>query len=47
VLYANSKVFGRHEGTLSAFRFDAREGSLTYLNKQPTLGSITAYNMVT
>ncbi|KQS83554.1 MULTISPECIES: lactonase family protein [unclassified Rhizobium] len=47
VIYANSEVFGWHEGTLSAFRFDAREGSLTYLNKQPTLGSITAYNMVT
>lgn len=47
VVYANSEVFGWHEGTVSAFRFDAKEGTLSYLNKQPTLGSIAAHNMVT
>lgn len=47
VVYANSEVFGWHEGTLSAFRFGAKDGSLSYLNKQPTLGSIAAHNMVT
>lgn len=47
VIYANSEVFGWHEGTVSAFRFDAGTGVLSYLNKQPTLGSISAHNMVT
>ncbi|MBP1884142.1 lactonase family protein [Sinorhizobium mexicanum] len=47
VIYANSEVFGWHEGTLSAFRFEAKDGLLSYLNKQPTLGSIAAHNMVT
>lgn len=47
VVYANSEVFGWHEGTVSAFRFSPEAGTLAYLNKQPALGSITAHNMVT
>ncbi|MFV0411275.1 MAG: lactonase family protein [Paracoccus sp. (in: a-proteobacteria)] len=47
VIYANSEVFGWHEGTVSAYRFDPAAGALIYLNKQPARGSITAYNMVT
>lgn len=47
VIYANSEVFGWHEGTVSAFRFSAAAGTLDYLNKQPTLGSIAAHNLVT
>ncbi len=46
VIYANSEVFGWHEGTVSAFRFSPETKALTYLNKQPTLGSIAAHNMV-
>lgn len=46
VVYANSEVFGWHEGTVSAFRFSPETNALTYLNKQPTLGSIAAHNMV-
>lgn len=46
VVYANSEVFGWHEGTVSAFRFSPGTHALTYLNKQPTLGSIAAYNIV-
>lgn len=46
-IYANSEVFGWHEGVVSAFRFDPGRGELVYLNKQPTLGSIAAYNSLT
>jgi len=46
VIYANSEVFGWYEGTVSAYRFDAVRGELVYLNKQPTEGSISAYNTV-
>lgn len=46
VLYANSEVFGWHEGVTSAYRFDPASGALHYLNKQPTLGSIPAYASV-
>lgn len=47
IIYANSEVFGWHEGTVSAYRFDAEKGALVYLNKQSAEGSITAYNSVT
>lgn len=47
VVYANSEVFGWHEGTVSAFQFNLERATLSYLNKQPTLGSIAAHNMVT
>jgi 6-phosphogluconolactonase len=43
-VYANSEVFGWNEGTVSAYRLDPRSGSLSYLNKQPALGSILAHN---
>jgi 6-phosphogluconolactonase len=46
VIYANSEVFGWHEGTVSALRFSPGAQSLSYLNKQPTLGSIAAHNAV-
>src|SRR5262245_32685656 len=46
-IYANSEVFGWREGTVSAYRFDRETNTLTYINKQPTLGSITAHNTVT
>lgn len=47
VVYASSEVFGWHEGTISAYRFDPETGALIYLNKQPCQGSITAHNTVT
>lgn len=46
-VYANSEVFGWKEGLVTAFRFDRAAGALTYINTQPALGSITAYNAVT
>ena len=42
-LYAASEVFGWHEGTVSAYRFDHGARRLAYINKQPTLGSIAAH----
>ena len=46
-LYANSEVFTWREGTVSAYGFDRASSRLTYLNKQPSLGSITAHNTIT
>ena len=43
-VYANSEVFGWNEGTVSAYRLDWRSGMLSYINKQPALGSILAHN---
>ena len=43
-VYANSEVFGWNEGTVSAYRLDPRSGRLSYINKQPALGSILAHN---
>ena len=43
-VYANSEVFGWNEGTISAYRLDPRSGGLSYINKQPALGSIPADN---
>lgn len=43
-VYANSEVFGWNEGTISAYRLDPRSGGLSYINKQPALGSILAHN---
>lgn len=46
-LYANSEVFTWREGTMSAYSFDRDSGTLSYLNKQSSLGSITAHNTIT
>lgn len=46
VIYANSEVFGWHEGTVSAYGFDLPAARLDYINKQSTLGSISAHNTV-
>ena len=46
-IYANSEVFTWREGTVSAYSFDRASATLTYLNKQPSLGSITAHNTIT
>lgn len=46
-VYANSEVFTWREGTVSAYSFDRASATLTYLNKQPSLGSITAHNTIT
>jgi len=43
-LYANSEVEGWNEGIVSAYKVDRTTGRLDYLNKQPTLGSITAHS---
>ncbi|CCV07158.1 conserved hypothetical protein [Mesorhizobium metallidurans STM 2683] len=46
-IYANSEVFTWREGTVSAYSFDRATATLSYLNKQPSLGSITAHNAIT
>lgn len=46
-VFANSEVFAWREGVVSAYRFDRATRALAYVNKQPTLGSITAHNFVT
>jgi 6-phosphogluconolactonase len=46
-VYANSEVFAWREGTVTAYAFDRDAGVLCYLNKQPSLGSITAHNFIT
>lgn len=46
-IYANSEVFAWCEGVVSAYRFDRQTAALSYINKQPTLGSITAHNTIT
>lgn len=42
-LYAVSEVYGWHEGVVTAWRIARPGGMLTYINQQPTLGSIAAY----
>jgi len=42
-LYADSEVWGWHEGMLTAYAINKETGELTYLNKQATRGSINAY----
>jgi len=41
-LYAVSEVLGWNEGTITAYNIGSN-GRLTYLNKQPTRGSVTAH----
>jgi 6-phosphogluconolactonase len=42
-LYATSEVAEWNEGLISAYAIDAATGALSYVNRQSTLGSITAY----
>jgi 6-phosphogluconolactonase len=43
-VYASSEVFGWNEGVVSAYRLDPKDGTLRYINKQPSLGSIIAHD---
>ena len=43
LVFAVSEVFGWNEGIVSAYRLDRATGQLTYLNKQPSLGSLPAH----
>lgn len=45
-VYANSEIFGWKEGMVTAFRFDPGSRRLDHINMQPSLGSITAHNML-
>lgn len=45
-LYAISEVWGWQEGVVSAYSINHETGELTYINKQATLGSITAQLIV-
>lgn len=45
-LYATSEVFGWNEGVVTAYRVDPASGTLRYVNKQPTQGSIAAHASV-
>ena len=42
-LSATSEVGGWNEGTISAYAVDPLSGALTYLDKQPTRGDVTAH----
>lgn len=46
-VYAVSEVVTWFEGTVGAYAFDRAAGTLTYLNKQPTLGRTTCHVTVT
>jgi len=41
-LYATSEVVGWNEGTITAYALDPDSGALTYINKQPSRGSLPA-----
>ncbi|CAM5767670.1 6-phosphogluconolactonase [Labrys miyagiensis] len=43
-LHVTSEVVGWNEGTVSAYAIDPATGNLSYINKQPTLGSIAAHD---
>ncbi|WP_284325287.1 lactonase family protein [Cypionkella aquatica] len=45
-VYTNSEVSDWREGLVTAFAFDPATNALDYLNTQPSLGSITAHNMI-
>ena len=45
-VFAVSEVSAWREGVVTAYRFDRGTGRLDYVNKQPTLGSATAHDMV-
>ena len=45
-VYANSEVFVWREGLVTAFAFDRERAELEHINMRPSLGSITAHNMV-
>ncbi|MBL0370632.1 lactonase family protein [Rhizobium sp. KVB221] len=47
LIYSVSEVAEWCEGTATAFHFDKRTQELVYLNKQPTLGAISAYAQIT
>jgi 6-phosphogluconolactonase len=42
-LYTTSEVFEWHEGIVTSYALDPRSGELTYINKQPTLGHLSAF----
>lgn len=42
-LYANSEIFGWDEGLVKAYAIDRETGALSYLNMQPSRGSLTSY----
>lgn len=46
-IYANSEVTEWREGTVSAYRLDPQSNRLNYINKQSTLGSVSAFNAIT
>jgi len=46
-VYANSEVFVWGEGLVTAFAFDRERAELQHINMRPSMGSITAHNMVT
>jgi 6-phosphogluconolactonase len=42
-LYTTSEVFEWHEGVVTSYALDPKTGTLTYVNKQPTLGHLSAF----
>ncbi|MCB1495120.1 MAG: beta-propeller fold lactonase family protein, partial [Bauldia sp.] len=46
VVYATAEVFEWKEGLVTAFGFDRATSTLSYINKQPTLGILAAHNTI-
>ena len=46
-IYANAEIFTWREGTVTAYAYDREASRIDYLNKQATLGSVTAHNWLT
>ncbi|MDC7226830.1 MAG: lactonase family protein [Spirochaetales bacterium] len=42
-LYSNSEIFGWQEGLVKAYKINSEDGSLEYLNMQPSKGTLTSY----
>ncbi|MCB1488419.1 MAG: beta-propeller fold lactonase family protein, partial [Bauldia sp.] len=46
VVYGTAEVFEWKEGLVTAFGFDRATNTLSYINKQPTLGMLAAHNTI-
>ncbi len=46
-IYANSEIFGRPQGLVTALSFDPGSGAIRHIDMQPSRGSITSHNSLT
>ena len=45
-IFANSELFGRAQGHVTAFEFDPERGEIVHIDMVPSRGSITAHNSI-